>query len=351
MSTAVAPPATELATGLSFRARSGAPGLNELFPIIRSKTWVARLSASYVTGSHALKVGFENNPGTFRVTRRSVGDYLAVLLNAVPTQAQFYTTPYNTSSRFNRYALFVQDQWTFKRATFNLGARYDRHLSSYDAVSLPATYYLPARSFTGADVLDWKDLSPRLGLSYDMFGNGRTALKVSLSRYLAAEGAGTADNISPAVTSTARLARSWVDSNGDFIPQGDPTNPAAQRRAGWSLAERELGSADQHPERRPGVARRLVQSGLQLEFNVGIQHEIVPRVAVSASYDRRMYGNFTAIDNLAVAPSDYDTYCITTPVDAAAAGRRRAADLRPLRRDAVEGERTRSVPDAGVQLR
>jgi hypothetical protein len=215
---AVAPPAQELATGLSFRARSGAPGLNEFFPIIFSKTWVARFTASYVTGSHALKMGYGSNPGTFRVTRNALGDYLVVMLNGVPNQAQFFATPYSTSSRFNKNMLFVQDQWTLKRATFNLGVRLDQHLSSYEAISEPTTRYLPARAFDGADVLNWKDLSPRLGMSYDVFGNGRTAVKVSLSRYLAAEGAGTADSVSPAVTSTARLARSWVDSNGDYIP-------------------------------------------------------------------------------------------------------------------------------------
>ena len=71
-------------------------------------------------------MGYEGNPGTFRVTRNALGDYLVVLLNAVPTQAQFFATPYSTSSRFNKNVFFVQDQWTLKRATFNLGVRLDQ---------------------------------------------------------------------------------------------------------------------------------------------------------------------------------------------------------------------------------
>jgi len=315
VSTAIAPPALELSTGLSFRARSGAPGLNELFPLILSKVYVGRASMSYVTGSHALKVGVALNPGTYHLHRRSVGDYLVVLLNGSPVQAQFYTTPYDERARWNKVALFAQDQWRLRRFTLNLGVRFDRHTSTYDEARLPATAYLPARSFPEEDVLSWKDVSPRLGVSYDIFGNGRTALKVSLARYLATESYGLANSVSPAVTSTGRLARTWSDANGDFVPQGDPRNPlpngelvGPSPNASWGQP---VNTLTDDPEWRKGWGKR----GYNWEVNAGIQHELFPRVSVSASYDRRRYGNFTVIDNLAVSPADYDPYCITAPSD------------------------------------
>ena len=42
-------------------------------------------------------------------------------------------------------------------------------------------------TFPKNDYLGWKDISPRLGAVYDLFGTGRTALKVNLGRYVIAQ--------------------------------------------------------------------------------------------------------------------------------------------------------------------
>jgi hypothetical protein len=51
------------------------------------------------------------------------------------------------------------------------------------------------------------------------------------------------------------------------------------------------------------------------EFSAGVQHEVLPRVSVDVAFFRRWFGNFTATDNLAVGPSDFRSFDITTPVD------------------------------------
>ncbi|MGB7219092.1 MAG: hypothetical protein WBD07_09820, partial [Vicinamibacterales bacterium] len=51
------------------------------------------------------------------------------------------------------------------------------------------------------------------------------------------------------------------------------------------------------------------------EFSMGVQHEVLPRVSVDVAFFRRWFGNFTATDNLAVAPSDFRSFDITTPSD------------------------------------
>jgi hypothetical protein len=51
------------------------------------------------------------------------------------------------------------------------------------------------------------------------------------------------------------------------------------------------------------------------ETSAGVQHEIMPRVSMTAMYYRRIYGNFTVTRNLLVSPADYDPYCITAPSD------------------------------------
>jgi len=51
------------------------------------------------------------------------------------------------------------------------------------------------------------------------------------------------------------------------------------------------------------------------EFGTSVQHQIFPRVSVEAGYFRRWYGNFGLTDNVALTAADFDSYCITAPVD------------------------------------
>ncbi|MGE3512411.1 MAG: carboxypeptidase regulatory-like domain-containing protein [Vicinamibacterales bacterium] len=312
---AVGPAALELATGFSFRARSAAVGLNEAYYLSRAQNNEMRGSVSYVTGAHAFKVGIGVNPGSVRFQRDTLGDYLVVLLNGVPNRAEFFATPYHHRDTMTKVALYAQDQWTVNKLTLNLGVRFDRHKSGYDAVDLPATNLLPARQFDGADVLNWKDVSPRLGAAYDVFGNGRTAIKATWSRYVAAETIATARSLSPTVTSTARLARAWVDANGDFIPQGDPTNPLPNGELVGPSPNANWGQPVITLRQDPRLIEGWGVRSYNWEFSGGVQHEFIPRMSVSAMFFRRSYGNFAVIDNLAVAPTDYDPFCITGPTD------------------------------------
>ena len=75
-------------------------------------------------------------------------------------------------------------------------------------------------------------MSPRLGASYDLFGNGRTALKTSLSRYVQQQASAPARPVTP-VTANLTNGRSWTD-NGDLIVQGDPLNHAPNGELGQS---------------------------------------------------------------------------------------------------------------------
>jgi hypothetical protein len=331
-SSAVAPAAIEQSTGFLFRSATTAGGYqNTVY-----HNHFARFSASYVTGTHSIKVGTTLFPGFHGTYQYALGDYSVTLLNGRPVAANYLPHPYQTDSYVFKGAVFAQDQWTLKRLTMNLGVRFDSLDTHYPDYSVAATNILPARSYPGSDVLRWRDLSPRVGLAYDLFGNGKTAVKASLSRYVAAETTGVTRSVDP-TRSVGNLTRSWGDSNGDFVPQGDPLNPSPNGEIGPS------------PNANYGVPRfalrldpELAQGGLgsrgyNWEASTSIQHELMPRVSANLAYFRRSYGNFLLTDNLAVAPTDYDEFCVTAPRDARlpGSGGQRICGLFDLKRERV----------------
>ena len=107
-----------------------------------------------------------------------------------------------------------------------MGLRFDYQNASAPAVDLPAARFVAARSFAEVtNVPLWKDLNPRLGLAYDLFGDGRTALKATLSRYVRGEAAGFARRNSPVHTTVNNATRTWNDRNGDFVPDEGELGP------------------------------------------------------------------------------------------------------------------------------
>jgi hypothetical protein len=305
---ATEPALVEQATGFSFRSATTYVRNDQRLDNYRA-------SLSYVTGTHALKFGFSYIRAHEPDLTWSIGDVSYRTLNGVPNQVTYRTTPYTNDMHIDPLALFVQDQWTLKRWTINAGVRIERLRAYYSEAQVPPVRWLPvAREYPGAEVLDWKDVNPRLGVSWDLFGSGKTAVKATLNRYVLQEGRNTLVNVHPVIASTNTLSRTWTDTNGDFNVQGDPLTPTANSELGPS-PNTNFGKPTLSFRFAPDWATGFGTRAYNWETSVAIQHEVLPRISVSAAYFRRIYGNFTVTDNLLVSPSDYDPYCIMAPVD------------------------------------
>ena len=309
--------ALESTTGRMIRANSNLGRGAIPYAKLRFRNFNYSPSVSYVTGSHSFKFGANVE---FANTRNSIfvnQDIAVKLTNGVPTSVRQYPTPYTTPTDIRTFALFAQDQWIFTRWTLNLGVRFDRYQSSIPAYTLEAVRFAPERQFAAEDdIANFKDLSPRLGAAYDLFGDGRTAIKLNLSRY-----AGRTRGRS-AQTFTSRVDRSidvtgltWNDAAGNFFPNCDLTNPLANGACG-QISNLNFGLLSPASTLRDAdVLTGFGNRPYQWTGSVSIDHQLSEELSVTAGYHRRIYGNFTVTQNVLTTPADYDPYCITAPVD------------------------------------
>ena len=303
----------EQSTGMRYNAKEVYDDPNE------QDRYGQRFAVSYVTGSHALKFGFQDEQGMLRAFRQtSTSNVSYTFNNQLPVSLTQYATPYKIENRFRHdLGLYAQDQWAIDRFTLNLGLRFDYFNGYVPAQDVPATPngWVPARHYDEVDdVPSWTDLSPRLGVAYDLTGNGRTALKVSLGRYVSKTVVEIANANNPIVASVNQVTRSWNDANGNYLPDCDLANRGANGECG-ALQNLNFGN--------PAITTRYADDVLHgfgvrpynWDVSAEVQHQIGQAMSVTAGYYRNWYGNFRVTDNLLVESSDYKTYCVTGPAD------------------------------------
>ena len=309
-----------LATGgsLNYRAFAGANGFNN------SWNWNLhyRAAMSYVTGSHNFKVGFNNAYGHHENTNYTdpTTPYTYTFANGVPTQLTYRITPRTVAVNVDRdLGLFAQDKWTVGRLTLAGGIRYDHFKNSFPPQAIAPTALAPNLNvrFDTIENYSLHDIAPKMGATYDLFGNGKTALKVTLNKYL--EGLGTTGALSDGPNPINRLitstTRPWTDSDTDFTPDCDLLNYGANGECGALVNAAIFGTVVPGTTYDPEVLTGWGKRFNNWEFTTGVQHELLPRMSVDLQYARRWYGNFRTMDDLAVGPADYDRFTINVPSD------------------------------------
>jgi hypothetical protein len=274
-----------------------------------------RFSMSYVTGSHAFKTGLMFYHG-WDIDDRFVNQSLSYTFRGgVPQSLTQWASPIIAENHINNLGWYSQDQWTIRRYTLNLGMRFDYFNGIALAADVPASRFLPLRHFDAVDqVPHWIDLSPRLGIAYDLSGDGRTAIKGSIGRFVQSMGVGVTELVNPQLALTVSSIRTWADANHDFVPNCDLTNPAANGECG-ALTDKNFGNPITTTQYADSFTKGFGTRPYNWQISTGIQHELLHGVAVSAGYFRTWYGNFSVTDNLAVTSADFTQYCVTSPVD------------------------------------
>jgi hypothetical protein len=287
-----------------------------------SNNW--RASLSYVEGKHSMKFGYQGGylmQDSFPYTNSQFMTFR--VNNGVPNQINEIIDYNAVQQRVQYDAFYAQDQWTMGRITLQGALRFDRATSIFPDVTIGGVRFLPTvLSFPETKGVDaYKDLTPRGGAAIDLFGNGKTALKFNFGRYLeAAQNGGLFIASRPAGRISTTASRTWTDTNGNFRPDCDLLNNAAQTVVGGdfcgAVANTNFGKTVLDTTQDPALlAGWGVRSG-DWQWGASVQQQIAPRVSVELSYLRRWLLNFVVTDNLAIAAGDLDKFTISAPVDA-----------------------------------
>jgi hypothetical protein len=333
-------PVTELsnavnpATGLPF-----APVASYRYRGVEQWGWAVgktdgwQASASYVTGAHSIKVGYQGNRLDQLDQTLTDADNMSYTFNrGIPTSVTYWLPDFGHRTLTNLAGLYAQDSWTHGRLTLQGALRWDR-ASSYSPVEGNGTTRLSnfnttAYSFpvvTGVDA--YKDITPRVGVAYDVFGTGKTAVKFNWGRYLA-YAANDAPYISsnPAVTIQSSVTgRAWTDNNNNKIVDCNLLNPAAQSPALTGSLDTCGALAGNNINFGKANATTIIDPAMlsgwgvrpgDTQSTIMVQQEILPRLSGEFSYTHRSFHGFFLTDDLnRNVNTGYETYTLNAPVD------------------------------------
>jgi hypothetical protein len=130
-------------------------------------------------------------------------------------------------ANLDQIGVFINDTWSIGRATLNAGFRWDRYrgwLPEQEQLSGSLAEWAPrfpslaalvtAKTFAQKDMFVWNVAAPRIGLTFDLTGDGKTVLKGNYGLYWHNPGVGIGST-GNSNTADKFATYNWTDSNGD----------------------------------------------------------------------------------------------------------------------------------------
>ena len=279
-------------------------------------------------GDHAVKFGFKYRNDTSYVESMYGGDAYARFRNGAPAEAQLYRRAKGEYRLQNR-SFYAQDTFTRGRVTINAGFRFDHQADYGNPSAVPASPFYGQSTYAGVyggvtytgqpfnqlpsmtvgaidpDVA-FTNVSPRMGLSVDLTGSGRSVVKIHYARYVGQLGAGPVPGAGPIALVYAPVALTyvrypWVDLSGDrFIQAGEIvlTPVPLSWTAGYDYRNPSSATTS-------GTVDPQLRADYSNEILVSFDRELMPDFAVTASYIWRRYDNARWNDRTNWTSADY----------------------------------------------
>ncbi|PWU03314.1 MAG: hypothetical protein C5B51_19215 [Terriglobia bacterium] len=298
-------------------------------------------SATYVTGSHQIRVGVQDSFGPAHASYAANGDGYMVFTSGVPTNFTAYNTPVYAWPRLDAdLGLYAMDTWHFKRLAITAGIRFEYMAAEIEAENAPGGRFVGARSVpkttceTAPGMGCWKNWTPRLGVVYDVFGNHKTAIKAGFAKFNSQYSTGFTNNLNPMSLVTQSVAWNFVDPKAAGSPCAPTTfagviapNPNCFPTGSFSGAGAlpGVGGGTLGPSTNPAFGSVSAGTGVHLDpnwhrdynfqYNVSLQQQLANGVTLNASWYRRSQYQQTLVVNYAVPFSAWTPVSIVNPLD------------------------------------
>ena len=295
-------------------------------------------AASYVTGTHNVKFGFQDSYGPYNQKYIANADLTAQYQtqNGVPNtpyQATIYASSPVFQDRLNSaLGVYGQDSWTLHRLTLNIGLRWDSLSEQVTGKPQQSGTFAIIPAFGNIAMPTQRNWSPRGSVVVDLFGNGKTALRAGFNRFPNAATTTLAAGQDPANGANVTAMLPWSDINSDNIVQYSVSHDAAGQVVGcvylspgceldFSKLVSNFGTVTLTNHIDPNLKRPYYD-----QMNAGIQHEIARGVSVTFEWFRTENKDAQTTQNLnraaagadPTANSNYRAVTVFSPLDGSA---------------------------------
>jgi hypothetical protein len=288
---------------------------------ISANTWHA--AVSHVTGAHNAKFGYwglydyDNQDSNGADSQGLVYQFN----NGVPNQFWQLSGQFKSQWRTRYDAFFAQDSWTRERLTLQGAVRYEHAWSYYPESSIGGTRFIPFSTIPEASGANFNDIMPRVGLAYDLFGNGKTSLKANFGKYVQpAQNAGIYTGAAPTSGIVTAATRSWTDLNGNYVVDCNLNAPGASDQSAsggdrcGALSNNNFGTLNQGFTYSSQILNGLRPWDYQVGFS--LQQQVSSRISAEVQWNKRWFYGYYVSRNLSLDPTaDWNTYSITAPAD------------------------------------